>query len=244
MEACLHVKDYKRGGSFHSSHLDKKSKSLLEFIHEEGYKADHALGDFSWVNPETRFEDLDLNWKERGMPEKLRTKHVHRLHPYLGKYVPQLVEIFLRKFNPQVVCDPFCGSGTTLVEANSQSIDSIGCDVSEFNCLITRVKTARYNVRKLDKEIKEILARTTVNLSQNSSTITERIQKEDSSFLNKWFHPKALGQLLTFRELIQDYEYQDVLKIILSRAARSARLTTHFDLDFPTKPRNYSILVL
>ena len=222
-------------------HLDKKSKSLVEFMYEEGFKPDHALGDFSWVNSETRVEDLDLNWKERGMPERLRTKHVHRLHPYLGKYVPQLVEIFLRKFNPQVVCDPFCGSGTTLVEANSLGIDSIGCDVSEFNCLLARVKTAKYNIRKLDKEIKGILVRTTANLSQSGSATTQLIQKEDSSYLKKWFHQKALGQLLAFRELIQDYEYQDVLKIILSRAARSARLTTHFDLDFPTKPQTSPI---
>ncbi len=27
-----------------------------------------------------------------------RTKHVHRLHPYLGKFIPQLVEVFLRKY--------------------------------------------------------------------------------------------------------------------------------------------------
>ena len=27
-----------------------------------------------------------------GLPEYERTKHVHRLHPYLGKFIPQLVE--------------------------------------------------------------------------------------------------------------------------------------------------------
>lgn len=55
------------------------------------------------------------------MPECERTKHVHRLHPYLGKYIRQLVEIFLRRFKPRVVVyDPFCGSGTTLVEANAR----------------------------------------------------------------------------------------------------------------------------
>ena len=31
-------------------------------------------------------------------PEWQRTKHVHRLHPYLGKFIPQLVELFLRRF--------------------------------------------------------------------------------------------------------------------------------------------------
>ena len=33
-----------------------------------------------------------------GVKERERTKHVHRLHPYLGKFIPQLVEVFLKKF--------------------------------------------------------------------------------------------------------------------------------------------------
>jgi len=33
-----------------------------------------------------------------GVREYERTKHVHRLHPYLGKFIPQLVEVFLKKY--------------------------------------------------------------------------------------------------------------------------------------------------
>ena len=40
----------------------------------------------------TALTDLNLNWRERDLPEKERTRHVHRLHPYLGKFIPQLVE--------------------------------------------------------------------------------------------------------------------------------------------------------
>src|SRR5437016_11825105 len=36
--------------------------------------------------------DLDLSWSERDLPERERTKHVHRLHPYLGKYIPRSEE--------------------------------------------------------------------------------------------------------------------------------------------------------
>src|SRR5438094_786976 len=64
--------------------------------------------------------ELDLSWSERELPERERTRHVHRLHPYLGKFIPQLVEAVLsRYFAPgQHVLDPFAGSGTTLVQAN------------------------------------------------------------------------------------------------------------------------------
>ena len=42
--------------------------------------------------------DLDLSWSERDLPERERTKHVHRLHPYLGKFIPQLVETLLERY--------------------------------------------------------------------------------------------------------------------------------------------------
>ena len=95
------------------------------------------LTDFASVSPNTDLNTLNLNWRERDLPERLRTKHVHRLHPYMGKFIPQLVEIFLRKFQPKFVYDPFCGSGTTLVEANVLGIDSIGADISAFNVLLS-----------------------------------------------------------------------------------------------------------
>jgi hypothetical protein len=53
--------------------------------------------------------DLDLSWSERDLPERERSKHVHRLHPYLGKFVPQLVEALLERHLPSArnVLDPF-----------------------------------------------------------------------------------------------------------------------------------------
>ena len=96
--------------------------------------------------------DLELSWSEAELPQAQRTKHVHGLHPYLGKFVPQLVEVFLRRYFPpgDRVYDPFAGCGTTLVEANVFGADAVGCDISAFNCLLARVKTARYSLGELE----------------------------------------------------------------------------------------------
>jgi len=190
---------------------------------------------FETVTPETSLETLNLNWREKDLPEKLRTKHVHRLHPYLGKFIPQLVEIFLRKYSPSHVTDPFCGSGTTLVEANALGINSLGCDISAFNCLLSKVKTDKYDVLELEREIKHILRRLRGKSSIHPSF--EDVPDTDNEYLNNWYAPKARRQLLYFLSLIPEYKYQDLLKVILSRSARSARLTTHYDLDFPKKPQ-------
>jgi len=201
------------------------------------------------VTQDTPLEKLNLNWREKDLPEKERTKHVHRLHPYLGKFIPQLVEIFLRKyFQPgQTVLDPFCGCGTTLVQANELGINSIGYDISAFNVLLGRAKVRKYDIDKARKEISDALdklrrltqTRTQLGLWQERAAELH-MPETDNEFLQTWYDPKALDELLTYRYLIQSegYFYQDLLKIILSRSARSARLTTHYDLDFPKKPQN------
>lgn len=201
------------------------------------------------VTPATPLESLNLNWQERDLPERERTKHVHRLHPYLGKFIPQLVEIFLRKyFAPgQTVLDPFCGSGTTLVQANELGINAVGCDVSSFNVLLCRVKTARYDLTRARREVLDILERVRLATQLDANQLTlwpaestlPELSNVDNEYLRGWFAPQALHELLTYRHFIETegYEYQDLLKIILSRSARSARLTTHFDLDFPKQPQ-------
>jgi SAM-dependent methyltransferase len=191
--------------------------------------------DFESVTPATRLTDLNLNWREQDLPEHQRTKYVHRLHPYLGKFIPQLVEIFLRKYTLSLVVDPFCGSGTTLVEAQALGIDSFGCDISEFNCLLSKVKTDHYDVDLVEHEIKDVLFR--ISGEEQGKLLEKHAPYATSSYLTKWFAPQALEELLSFRAIIEDYHYKDVLKVILSRAARSARLTTHFDLDFPKQPQ-------
>ena len=205
---------------------------------EHGYAPQYSFlpfTDFDSVNPDTPLESLNLNWREQDLRESERTKHVHRLHPYLGKFVPQLVEIFLRKFEPATVCDPFAGSGTTLVEAAALGIDAVGCDISAFNCLISRVKTARYDLGLLRSELDDILDR--VLASSDDRLLDEGLPTDSSAYLAKWLAPAALESLRTYQSLISDYTYGDVMRLILSRSARSARRTTHFDLDFPKNPQ-------
>src|SRR6476469_8187604 len=102
-----------------------------------------------------RSHDLELSWSESSLPERERTKHVHRLHPYLGKFVPQLVEVLLGRYVAPGghVLDPFAGSGTTLVQALESGRDATGVDIAGFNCLLMRVKTRRHNLDAIRRDL-------------------------------------------------------------------------------------------
>jgi DNA modification methylase len=175
--------------------------------------------------------DLELSWSEGELPERERTKHVHRLHPYLGKFIPQLVEVLLERYfrRGQHVLDPFAGSGTTAVQALESGLDATAVELAAFNTLLISVKTARYQPFRLERELRDARARLDRFDGEEAAV--------DSEYLRGWYAPAALTELLFWRDLVPDYEHGDVLRVVLSRAARSARRAPHFDLEAPRKPQ-------
>src|SRR5436190_1425388 len=140
--------------------------------------------------------------------------HVHRLHPYHGKFIPQLVEVLLDRYFTRGarVLDPFAGSGTTLVQALESGCNATGVEVAAFNCLLVSVKTARYDLAALGAELHDASARL--------DSLSKR-RRAASAYLRAWYAPQALAELLAFRDLIEEYDHRDVLRVVLSRAARS-----------------------
>jgi hypothetical protein len=129
------------------------------------------------------------------------------------------------------VLDPFAGSGTTLVQSLESGRDATGADVAGFNCLLMRVKTRRHNLDAVRRDLLWAHART------EAFEADGRVPREATSYVRAWYAPRAAAELLHFRGLVDEVASSDVLRVVLARAARSARRTTHFDLDFPREPQ-------
>ncbi|OGY40371.1 MAG: hypothetical protein A2570_03795 [Candidatus Brennerbacteria bacterium RIFOXYD1_FULL_41_16] len=83
-------------------------------------------------------------WSFRNVGRSQTTAFTHDYHRYPAKFIPQIVQKLIKDYAPnntQVVCDPFGGCGTTLVEAKLLGHKSIGFDINPVAKLITQTKT-------------------------------------------------------------------------------------------------------
>ncbi|HEY4503984.1 MAG TPA: DNA methyltransferase [Candidatus Paceibacterota bacterium] len=160
----------------------------------------------------------DLNWTLSfdNLKETDTTKHVHRLHPYKGKYIPQLVEYFIDThidefkkqsyFKPNdIILDPFLGSGTTLIQSLEIGIHSIGIDISEFNCMIASCKATHYDHDYLQKAIGKML--TTFDSLEHDNNIREfeiELLAELARFNNKYFPGHEFKYQINQRKIKED----------------------------------------
>lgn len=165
---------------------------LLEY-----YKSYNGNREINWRNK--LGDDIDWHLSFEQYKESETTKHVHRLHPYKGKFIPQLVEYFLNDHTDEfkkevyfqkgdIILDPFCGSGTTLVQANELGMHAIGVDISKFNTLITNVKIGQHDIIELNKEIKNI-TNDLIGFVNDTNVLEfeERLLSDLNSFNNKYF---------------------------------------------------------
>ncbi|MEA3494819.1 MAG: DNA methyltransferase [Bacteroidota bacterium] len=162
----------------------------------------------------------DLNWALSfdNLKEKDTTKHIHRLHPYKGKFIPQLVEYFIDNHTDNfkketyfkegdIILDPFSGSGTTMVQANELGMHAIGIDISAFNSLIANVKVVKVDFQDLNSELKRITEALKFFISQNKNAQFENELLEKLNVFNKKYFPSPEYKIKVRNKEIIERDY-------------------------------------
>lgn len=137
---------------------------------------------------------------------------IHDIHPYPARFIPQIPREIIRLFHPgdgSAIFDPFCGSGTTLVEAIRAGKPAIGVDVHPLAVLIAKTKTT-----PLESSLSQVARAITKNRSTDKAPIPK------IPHLDHWFLPdvqQALANLTSYIQEVKNPVVQDCLRVALSR---------------------------
>lgn len=153
--------------------------------------------------------------------------HTHGFHKYPAKFIPHIPKWAITKYlngdKDKLVLDPFCGSGTTLVESVLAGYNAIGVDIDPLSAMISKVKTTRVD----DYELRKITSWLVLEIkAKRRGTF-----KPDCETIDHWFTKDAIKKLSTIRTLINQIperfgeskkvkDIQDLLLICFSSILR------------------------
>ena len=187
----------------------------------------HRLTYFSGTLDEVGFmPTVQAQLEEAGRvgKKKQATRYsVHGLHEYKGKFNPQVARALLNIFGiepGQRVFDPFCGSGTTLVECAHLGAIGLGADVNPLAVYIANAKlqalcTSSERLRKLFLHLHRAISGT-------NQCRPVRQQEQRRNYLESWFDLAVLEQIEFVRSTIENVaeEQAPIFLIIASNLLR------------------------
>lgn len=134
---------------------------------------------------------------------KTTTYYTHGFHPYPAKFTPQIVNTFFNLYCKPgfVILDPFCGSGTTLVEGIINEMNSVGIDLNPIAYIISKAKTNKYSSEEI-KAIKLFILKMEAYLGVDYSKA--EITLPDFPNIDHWFQKNVSQELVILKKNIEE----------------------------------------
>lgn len=162
---------------------------------------------------------LDESWDFKNANTK---EYTHCFHTYPAMMIPQIARRLIETYgqSAELLFDPYCGTGTSLVEANIAGIKAIGTDINPLARLIAKTKTT-----KIDKEILiiEINKFNDFSFQVNFSQNFDEIKLPNIKNIDYWFskeNQKKLAIILGYIDTIKNVDIKDFFKVAFSETVR------------------------
>lgn len=162
----------------------------------------------------------DTTWDFRGADTK---GYTHCFHSYPAIMIPQIAGELIDRHcsNAKLLFDPYCGSGTSLVEANLRGIDAIGTDLNPLARLLSIAKTTPIDLSRLDKVINRFEE---LVFNRDFGIEGERpVEAPNFRNIDFWFAPEIQSQLATVRKFIFDISDQHVRNFFMVPFSETVR---------------------
>jgi DNA modification methylase len=161
--------------------------------------------------PEMNFRQLadTISWSDTAPLTHGIHKHPAIFIPHIPRY---LINTFSSKHNEDgnrpVILDPFCGSGTTGVEAKVAGRDFLGVEINPVSKLVSDVATTPIPYTVLHNTREEIVQRL-------DAAETRYYEEYDTEFLDQtnkhhWFEDSAIEGLTTIRKVVSEFIEEEV----------------------------------
>lgn len=164
---------------------------------------------------------VDTTWDFKTANTKECT---HCYHNYPAMMIPQIASRLITKYgkNAKTLFDPYCGTGTSLVEANISGITAYGTDLNPMAQLIAKAKTSKIELQILDLYLKEF---NDYLFTSNGTTYCENQKFKNIDF---WFKKETKNKLATIKQFIdyiKDEKIQKFFLVAFSETIRESSLT-------------------
>ena len=154
----------------------------------------------------------------------------HGMYPYparLVRHIPRyLLNVPQLNVGVETIVDPFCGSGTVLLEAQLAGVTAHGIDTNPVAALVSRVKTS---------------PRPLVPIVAGLEVLRQRFRRSRSrsipaAFLHRWYSEQTLKEMARLASVVLQYDGSD-RDVFLVALALTARATSLSDPRLPVPVR-------
>lgn len=184
----------------------------------------------------------------------LSPRRVADIHPYPARFIPEIPAAALDVLNVRgPVLDPFCGSGTTLVEALRRGLPAVGVDLNPIACLMSRVKTTPWRQGRDSDLLKVHCAGLVEHATRGSdeSDLVDQIPRIDHWF-DPWAQRVLAGAVSYVRQIPASDPWRDRVALAISASTvrisrqesdtRYAAIDKSIDADLAVRALNDSLV--